>query len=70
MSQFNSGQPLQGYTNWASGETDHSIEHSGEDCVTLEIADNGKWHDKPCSIFFAYNYICEFGKFRSKSYVT
>ncbi|XP_060596840.1 perlucin-like protein [Ruditapes philippinarum] len=50
------------FVNWADGQP--GMLGGSEDCVLMEFADNGKWHDYPCSgfLFFTQNHgwICEY----------
>ncbi|CAH1774895.1 unnamed protein product [Owenia fusiformis] len=47
------------YTAWGSGQPDNSNIFEEEECVTMLLDDNGKWHDSCCACFpDEETYIC------------
>merc|ERR1712002_313555 len=59
-----------GYNNWARGEgwNGAGLAHYLEDCVAMDLRDNGKWHDYECDpdddptddFITAFSYICQY----------
>jgi hypothetical protein len=58
-----SGEPLQGYNNWAHLQGGANFLHLTQDCAQIRMDDNGLWHDRECHLWpNKFSYICEYGK--------